>query len=63
MVASRSTRPIDCIVAVASDRPFPQAKIPVVPLDDVAAICDIVLAKALPIDEVVARLTADRVSS
>jgi molybdopterin-guanine dinucleotide biosynthesis protein B len=53
----------DCIVAVAADRPFPQAKIPVVPLDDVAAIRDIVLAKALPVGQVVARLAADRVSS
>lgn len=47
-----------CIVAVASDREFPRAQIPVVPLDDIAAICDLVLAKAVPIEEAVARLTA-----
>jgi molybdopterin-guanine dinucleotide biosynthesis adapter protein len=47
-----------CIVAVASDREFPRAGIPVVPLDDIAAICHLVLAKAVPIEEAVTRLTA-----
>ena len=46
-----------CIVAIASDREFPQAQIPVVPLDHIAAICDLILAKAVPIDEVVERLS------
>jgi molybdopterin-guanine dinucleotide biosynthesis adapter protein len=49
----------DCIVAVASDQPFPRAKVPVVPLDDVSAIRDLVIAKALPIGEAIARLKAD----
>jgi molybdopterin-guanine dinucleotide biosynthesis protein B len=37
------------IVAVASDQPVPDARIPVVPLDDTDAILEIVLAKAAPI--------------
>jgi molybdopterin-guanine dinucleotide biosynthesis adapter protein len=46
------------IVAVASDSPFPQATIPVVPLNDILAIRDIVLAKALPASKVLAELEA-----
>jgi molybdopterin-guanine dinucleotide biosynthesis adapter protein len=49
-----------CIIAVASDQEFPQAKVPVVRLDDVDAISDLVLAKAMPIEEAMARLTAAR---
>jgi molybdopterin-guanine dinucleotide biosynthesis protein B len=37
------------IVAVASDAPVPQARVPVVGLDDVDAIAEIVLAKSVPI--------------
>lgn len=44
------------IVAIASDRPFPEAGRPVVPLDDVEAIADLVLARAEPLDAVLARL-------
>jgi molybdopterin-guanine dinucleotide biosynthesis protein B len=44
------------IVAVASDRPFPDARIPVVALDDVAAIADLVCANAQPLDVVLAAL-------
>jgi len=44
------------IMAVASDRPFPQARIPVLALDDIPAIRDMVIAKALPIGEVIASL-------
>jgi molybdopterin-guanine dinucleotide biosynthesis protein B len=44
------------IVAVASDRPFPNAGIPVVALDDVAAIADLVCANAQPLDVVLAAL-------
>jgi molybdopterin-guanine dinucleotide biosynthesis protein B len=44
------------ILAVASDRPFPQAGIPVLALDDIEAIRDMVIAKALPVGEVIARL-------
>ncbi|WP_375458179.1 molybdopterin-guanine dinucleotide biosynthesis protein B [uncultured Enterovirga sp.] len=44
------------IVAIASDTPFPQARIPVVPLDDVAAVTQVVLAGAAPLAEVLERL-------
>ena len=39
------------IVAVASDTPFPQARVPVVGLDDVAAIAEIVLERAMPVHD------------
>ena len=38
------------IVAVASDTPFPEAGRPVVGLDDIEAIADIVTARALPLE-------------
>jgi molybdopterin-guanine dinucleotide biosynthesis protein B len=44
------------IVAVASDVPFPGAACPVVGLDDVAAIADIVLERAEPLAAALARL-------
>lgn len=44
------------IVAIASDRAFPEAKIPVVDLDDVAGIADLVLARAEPVAALLARL-------
>lgn len=44
------------IVAVASDRAFPDAAIPVVTLDDVPALSDIVLSRSEPIDDVLGRL-------
>jgi molybdopterin-guanine dinucleotide biosynthesis adapter protein len=37
------------IVAVASDAPVPSARVPVVGLDDVEAIADLMLARAAPI--------------
>lgn len=37
------------IVAIASDTAFPEARVPVLPLDNVTAIAEVVLAKALPI--------------
>ena len=37
------------IVAVASDRPLPNAKVPVVDLNDIEAICDLLLKHAAPI--------------
>jgi molybdopterin-guanine dinucleotide biosynthesis adapter protein len=46
------------VVAVASDQPFPLARVPVVPLDDVEAIRDVVLALAEPIEAVLKRLEA-----
>ena len=49
------------IVAVASDRAFPDAKVPVVNLDDIAGIAETVLAHAEPLELVLARLaTAER---
>lgn len=40
------------IVAVTSDGPLPEARVPVLDLDDVEGIADLVLAKALPIAEI-----------
>jgi molybdopterin-guanine dinucleotide biosynthesis protein B len=40
------------VVAIASDVPLPQARVPRVPLDDTAAIIDILLARAAPLDAV-----------
>jgi len=37
------------IVAVASDAPVPQARVPVVALDDVDAVADLILARAVPL--------------
>jgi molybdopterin-guanine dinucleotide biosynthesis protein B len=45
----------DNIVAVASDTPL-DAKVPVVSLDDIEAVSDILAEKAMPLDAVVARL-------
>lgn len=44
------------IVGIASDRPFPGAGRPVVDLDDVGGIADLVLAGAEPLDVVLTRL-------
>ena len=46
------------IAAVASDIAYPEAGRPVLPLDDVAAIADAVIALAAPLGEVLARLEA-----
>lgn len=51
------------IVAVASDHPFPEAGRPVVPLDAVEAVADIVLARSEPLDAVLERLESQRVES
>ena len=40
------------IVAIASDTPLPAAGIPVVDLNDIDAIADLLLAKAIPITDV-----------
>ncbi len=37
------------IVAIASDTPLPEAKVPVIDLNDVAAIVDLLLARAVPV--------------
>ena len=44
------------VVGIASDAPFPQAKVPVVGLDDVEAIADLVIALAEALESVLARL-------
>jgi molybdopterin-guanine dinucleotide biosynthesis protein B len=44
------------IVAIASDSPFPGAGAPVVSLDDIEAIADLVLARAAPIADVLSQL-------
>lgn len=44
------------IVAIASDRPFPNAGVPVVDIDDVEAIADLVLARAEPLQSVLAAI-------
>jgi molybdopterin-guanine dinucleotide biosynthesis adapter protein len=44
------------IVAIASDSPFPEAGAPVVSLDDIEAVADMVLARAGPIADVLSQL-------
>ncbi len=46
----------DRIVAVASDQPLPGAAIPVVDINDVPGIADLVLARGEPLDRVLAVL-------
>ncbi len=48
------------IVAIASDQPFPEAGVPVVDLNDIAAVADLVRARAAPLDEVLAELERAR---
>ena len=42
----------DCIVAVVSDAPLPQASVPVLMFDDVETIADVLQAEALPRDRI-----------
>jgi molybdopterin-guanine dinucleotide biosynthesis protein B len=42
----------NCVVAIASDAPLAEAPLPVVMLDDVEMIADILLAEALPRDRI-----------
>lgn len=44
------------IVAIASDQRFPEAGVPVVDIDDIAGIGDMVLARAEPLEKVLAVL-------
>jgi molybdopterin-guanine dinucleotide biosynthesis protein B len=44
------------IVGIASDVPFPQAAVPVVGLDDIEAIADLVTERAEALETVLARL-------
>ena len=38
----------NCIVAIATDRPLPQAPLPVLMLDDIEGIANVLLAEAMP---------------
>ncbi len=40
----------DWVVAIASDSPLPQASIPVIDLDDIDKIADVLLAEAMPVE-------------
>jgi molybdopterin-guanine dinucleotide biosynthesis adapter protein len=42
----------DCIVAVATDAPLPQAQVPVLMLDDINGIANVLQAEALPLDRI-----------
>ena len=42
----------DCIVAVATDAPLPQATVPVLMLDDIESIADALQAEALPPEQI-----------
>ncbi len=42
----------DCIVAVATDAPLPQAQVPVLMLDDIDGIANVLQAEALPLDRI-----------
>lgn len=44
------------IVAIACDAPLPSAQVPVVDLDDIDGIADILLKHASPLDDVLAKL-------
>jgi molybdopterin-guanine dinucleotide biosynthesis protein B len=54
--AGKLMQPDDpAIVAVASDRPVPEATVPVIDLNDVDAVIDAMLAHAMPIEHLLAR--------
>lgn len=42
----------DCIVAIATDRPLPHAPLPVVMLDDIEAIANVLQSEAQPRDQI-----------
>jgi molybdopterin-guanine dinucleotide biosynthesis adapter protein len=42
----------DCIVAVAIDAPLPDAQVPVLVLDDIESIANVLVAEALPRDRI-----------
>ncbi len=42
----------DCVVAIATDAPLPQAQVPVVMLDDLELIANVLTAEALPRDRI-----------
>jgi molybdopterin-guanine dinucleotide biosynthesis protein B len=49
----------NCIVAVAADAPLPQVDLPVVSLDDIETIADVVTVEAAPLERVSAAQGAD----
>jgi molybdopterin-guanine dinucleotide biosynthesis adapter protein len=42
----------DCIVAIATDAPLPEAQVPVLMLDDIESIANVLQAEALPPDQI-----------
>jgi molybdopterin-guanine dinucleotide biosynthesis protein B len=46
----------DCIVAIASDKPLPHAQLPVLMLDDIEGIANVLQAEALPREQIGPRL-------
>jgi molybdopterin-guanine dinucleotide biosynthesis adapter protein len=42
----------DCVVAIAADQPLPNAQLPVVMLDDVEGIANVLQAEAMPRDQI-----------
>ena len=42
----------DCVVAIASDQPLPHAQLPVLLLDDIEGIANVLQAEALPRDRI-----------
>ena len=46
------------IVAIASDRPLPQARVPVIELNDIEAIVDLLLERAVPLSPMAAARSA-----
>jgi molybdopterin-guanine dinucleotide biosynthesis protein B len=44
------------IIAIASDTPLPSAQIPVIGLDDIEAVADMLLKHAVPLSDVLAKL-------
>jgi molybdopterin-guanine dinucleotide biosynthesis protein B len=42
----------DCVVAIATDAPLPQAPLPVLMLDDIESIANVLQAEALPCDRI-----------
>ncbi len=42
----------DCIVAIATDAPLPRAPLPVLMLDDIEGIADVLQAEALPVGQI-----------
>jgi molybdopterin-guanine dinucleotide biosynthesis protein B len=50
----------DCVVAIASDAPLPHAQLPVLMLDDIEGIANVLQAEALPRDQIGAAAVAER---